>query len=340
MQIDIPRYFGLADDPFRPRGGDDAMAPTSLNQDQARGFVRDRLASAGARTGLFSRAALDAVVTAAGGVRHRLRWLAGLAMLEAALEGSRRVEAGHVKAAIAQAYFVAAPVLPDNLDTPARAGRRSWWPADVVSGLTGATVLVLALLIGALLIGPVTVQTSAPRHTIGHPSPERRERVRPEPVSAVAADGPIRASAVLGSSLRPSSSVLSRVRLPLVASVPLAHALLPSFASVSHPADGGLTAASHARVFIHYRPQDRLAAQDLARRLYGRGWTVTALRAVDAVVRQPNTRFFYAADAIVAADLRDDLADTIGEPVSARDMRAYPRLPRPGTLEVWLPPQG
>lgn len=156
MLIDLAQHFGLSENPFRPREGRvEAMVPTSLNQDQARDFIRTHLAGAGAIPGLFSRAALDEVVSAAGGISHRLRWLAGLAMVEAALEGARTVEDTHVRAAMAQARIAAMP----SSDEAAPIARRSWLPPWMVSGLTAATVIVLALLIGVSLVGPARVNT-------------------------------------------------------------------------------------------------------------------------------------------------------------------------------------
>ncbi len=366
VQIDVSRHFGLAEDPFRPHDGrEEATAPTSLNQDQALGFVRQRLASAGARTSLFSRAALDAVVSGAGGVRHRLRWLAGLSMLEAALEGSRTVEHVHVTAALAQARFAAAPGFAQIVPPPAPAARRSWLPAGVTSGLTAAIVVVLALMIGAALVGPVQMRASPsrglvprrdhaaaalplPRDTalrdadaaMGAPSdqPMATTTQARDPVFASTANASGRAAVEPAFPLR--SLAPSQTRVPLIASAP-PRSVVPSIASSAAPVDQkAWTPPSQMRVFIHFLPEDQAAAQEVARRLANRGWAVTALREVDAVVSQPNTRFFYDADSRAAIALSDDLADTLGEPVSARDMHDYPRLPRPGTLEVWLPPQG
>lgn len=93
--------------------------------------------------------------------------------------------------------------------------------------------------------------------------------------------------------------------------------------------------ASGRRVFIHYTrgtPGAEAAAIRLASELEETGYTVADIRGVPVHVGRASTRFFFRED--------QDAAITLNRRIgNARliDMTDYPRPPRRGTLEVWLP---
>ena len=90
-----------------------------------------------------------------------------------------------------------------------------------------------------------------------------------------------------------------------------------------------------SRVFIHRATNARDdASEALARRLGQQGIVVAAIRPVRATPSTPEIRYFYEADKARAMDLAGRLT---GPAWRVRDFLAYEKLPRPGTLEVWLP---
>lgn len=380
--IDTVRHFRLAHDPFSARAGVGVGAPEEVLDDgQARALIETRLAQAGGR-GLFTREAVNSVVAAAGGRAQRLRWLAGLAMLEATLGGARVVDGGHVAVAMAQAGLrplagVAVPRAespPLSPPSPPPPLPRSAPPprAGVLGGLSltkaaAGAMVVMGLILGVALMGPVSVNQPPHRAAVA-----RADRLAPtQPIAPVNAGGatisqpglaspsqlssdrlapPPPAPATLASNdagpstplaLRPLSRARPRAPLlpppdPAPTDAVATDDTVPDDAPRSGQSPA--RAAAQPRLFVHYRPADRDAAADLARRLEARGWTIAALREVDISIRAPNTRFFYLADAAAAHALADDLSDEIGQRARARDMRSYPRPPSPGTIEIWLPP--
>jgi hypothetical protein len=107
MVIDVAQAFGLAADPFaHPPGADPEHRLTLAD---AQRFVAERIAAAGGKPGLFTPAAIETAWRATGGRLGRLRWLGGLSMVEAALDGASRVDAGHVESAAGRSVFTAPP---------------------------------------------------------------------------------------------------------------------------------------------------------------------------------------------------------------------------------------
>lgn len=375
--IDTVRHFRLTHDPFSARAGVGVGAPEeALDECQARALIETRLAQAGGR-GLFTREAVNGVVAAAGGRAQRLRWLAGLAMLEAALGGARVVDGGHVAVAMAQAGLrplagvaipptAPPPPSPPSPPPPRSAPQRR---AGVVGGLSltkaaAGAMVVMGLILGIALMGSVSVNqpphraavARADRYATTRPIAPANAGVATIPAPKVAppsqgpgdnAAPPATATLALNDAapaprvaLRPPPPSSPRAPLPQPDPAPVAPMATDDTVSkdAPPPSPPSARAVVQPRLFVHFRPADRDAAADLARRLEARGWTIAALREVDIPIRAPNTRFFYLADAAAAHALADDLSDEMGQRARARDMRSYSRPPSPGTIEIWLPP--
>lgn len=106
--------------------------------------------------------------------------------------------------------------------------------------------------------------------------------------------------------------------------------------------EGG-AAPPTARIFIHYTDASdsrRAAAERLATRLIDAGFEVVAVRSVRGQIERGSIRYFRGPDDELGRGLLravDAAApDTAWQLV---DFTAYPRPPRPGTLEIWLPSQ-
>jgi len=107
MVIDVAQAFGLTADPFaRPPGADPERLLTLAD---AQRFVAERIAAAGGGPGLFTPAAIETAWRATAGRLGRLRWLCGLSMLEAVLDGAPRVDAAQVESAASRSVFTAPP---------------------------------------------------------------------------------------------------------------------------------------------------------------------------------------------------------------------------------------
>ncbi len=101
-------------------------------------------------------------------------------------------------------------------------------------------------------------------------------------------------------------------------------------------------AAPQPRVFVHY-PQgggSEAMAERLADRVGDAGFADVNLRSVPFAVETGSVRYFYAADRVFAERLIEALGgagDGTETTWRLTDFTSYRPLPRPGTLEVWLP---
>lgn len=380
MMSPVARHFGLAADPFQ--ADDTAGAPeTMLQPGAARDFIDARIARVGGGPGLFAPAAADEVARAAAGDPRRLRWLAGLAMLEASLDGASVVEPRHAAAAAARALS-AAPVAPAApvpaaltpaalpIAPPRTTGPRwAFTPARAALGVATLAAFVLTVAV----VSPVGLKLVAPVQTIDLPArdaPPRQRPARPRladrdrgptlaatpydetssrdarPDDARPADARVGTAPPGGTDTIPVAAPPAVVRAasaPRAAPQPppvLVDATPDTVPAAPLDSATDATPVSEARVFIHHLPEDRDAAEDLADLLAERGWRIADLRAVGAAVRAANARYYHRSDALAAATLAGDLAEETGAPAATRNMRGFARPPRPGTLEIWLPPGG
>lgn len=95
-QIIKPAIVFAAEAPLFPGGEASLVRVPALTEDAARGYLAERLSAVGGDPNLFSEEAVAALVRAARGSLTRLRVLAGNALLDAALEDGRQVDAAHV----------------------------------------------------------------------------------------------------------------------------------------------------------------------------------------------------------------------------------------------------
>ena len=99
-------------------------------------------------------------------------------------------------------------------------------------------------------------------------------------------------------------------------------------------------AAPRPRVFVHYAEGGGSRAVARAERLADRvgdaGFAEVNLRSVPFAVETGSVRYFYAADRVFAERLIETLGGT-ETTWRLTDFTTYRPLPRPGTLEVWLP---
>ena len=94
-------------------------------------------------------------------------------------------------------------------------------------------------------------------------------------------------------------------------------------------------AAATPRIVIHHPARTDAAlrrAQALAATLPG-----AEIRAVRASPATPGVRFFFAADRDAAQALARVVRASAGAQVAVADFSHFRPLPRPGTLEIWLP---
>jgi hypothetical protein len=103
-------------------------------------------------------------------------------------------------------------------------------------------------------------------------------------------------------------------------------------------------AAATPRIFIHYPAHqgDAVPAIQLAALLQTRGFHVADIRLMDVEVERPSLRYFFARDRADSRRLVDVLnALSVRQvPDQATDFTHFPRKPRPGTVELWLPAAG
>ena len=97
------------------------------------------------------------------------------------------------------------------------------------------------------------------------------------------------------------------------------------------------------RVFIHHgteRDEDAVLAQRVAQHLRSQGFTVADIRPVDFSIGTPSVRYFFEDDRSASERLVEELGrqTTSPPPDHASDFTHFVPKPRPGNVEVWLPP--
>lgn len=359
MALDIARHFGLNTDPFAPGFADPALMAAALTQPEAHQFVASRLTAAGGAPDLFHPRAIDVIWGATAGDPQRLRWMAGFAMVEAALDNAPRVDPHHAEMVAARSGFAGSPppqprpaaAPPSRLAAPPprlREARRFATP--FLAGLAAAALtapIADAVLAPPMLNTKATPTRSKPALRPSAPDPApvedaalapgERAVQEPVPIDGLGMDDTPVAPVARSPAPAPQPAPAQPAQV-----VPVPPAALEPDAKpeprplASEPAE----ASAPVRVFVHFVPEDREEAEEVADRLEARGFPVAGLRAVEWAVRRPDTRYYYSADADAARAISEELTDFTGQLARARDLHDYPRPPRPGTIEVWLPPSG
>lgn len=333
-------------------------------------YIADHLARAGAPANLFDPGAIATLAVAGGGEPRRTRRLAGLAMVEAMLDGASAVFAAHARAAIAADPQARPEPAPRATPAAERSSRR---PATLRPGLPRrrqplfALIAFAALLAIAALIWPPRARRaepgppaatiaaatpssrSAPR-SLQHAAPPARrdeavtqpampplETAEPAPVPDPAP--PARPSAKSPTARRTDDRKPSPARAP-TGKMPrdlLAQLPTPRATALAPATRAAEPVPARPRVLVHYWPWDADPAKDVSYALARRGWHILRLIPVNVRVMRASTRYFYAADAADARALAADLADELDEPVDPRNFTASATRPGRRTLEIWLP---
>lgn len=179
--LDIAAHFRLSADPFAPSARETTSASEFLTEAESAAFIDERLVRAGAPRDLFSPQARAALWQASGGVPHRLRWLAGLAMVEAMLSNERTIEVGHVHAAADLAAIGQPPPPPAH---PTKKRRRFALPVPSTGQAAAILALPVVLLTAPIVVDMFTVPTMPPtRPAIERTPPEARNRPEPRTVA-------------------------------------------------------------------------------------------------------------------------------------------------------------
>jgi MSHA biogenesis protein MshM len=292
-------------------------------------YVSARLRAAGFRRCPFEDAALTAIARYSAGVPRLINQLCATASFNAALGGERRIRVYHVEAArrdLALSLPLGACPATDMREATDIQVQRQ--PEKVRFSFSAKRLVMVLCAASAVFVveqpnpAPPAVQLAAPDTST--PAPE----IAPPETASVAA-----LEALDRTLSTPPPAALAPTPMPVAAPEPA-----PGQAA---PTPGSSTA--RPRVFIHYtrtRPQDLARAQWLAEALVASSFELVEIRPVPHPVGLGSVRYFFAQDQSAGQRLLQEIRQHHpGKESPARvvDFSHYRPLPRPGTLEIWLP---
>lgn len=271
-----------------------------LGPEQVARFVAARLAMAHQPRDALTPGAVLELARHSGGTPRLINALASAAFFTASCEGAAQVTARHVQeaASFREPAFVPEPTRQPDEAPAAEALARA--PIVARSAPSQQRRPILALLAAsAIAVGAVWALLPPPHPARPIPTPQTTSS--PAPVTTP---------------------------MPPPAPAPTPPAPAPSAPPppvVPHP----------ARIVLQARPADASAAYDMAAQLRPSFGPVET-RLVPATPRAPSIRYFFPEDARTARDLAATLAST-GQAWRVQSFTTYRPLPRPGTIEVWIP---
>jgi len=342
-------FIGNADGPGQLPATVVRLAP--LSPDEVAEFAAARLARTGRHATPLDDQAIARLAERSGGVPRVLIILVDAAAFLAATDGATRIDASHVDQAAAMwgddaaadapvpeaepdrteadinvsLAADASPIQakPDSAMLPGNAAHRQALPSAVQAARlrpdrNRAAALCAAIGLGALCVGWLALRSGLPaRHM--QPVPEQRST-----------------ATVLPGGTGQGSSTRNE---PGTAQAPLGSqaAARPAGEAASSAAE--LPAGAPGHVAIYHAQGDAGAetrAAGLARILRGAGMVVDDPVAIPRGTRSPGVRFFFAQD----RDTASAVLGWAGLPLGSiqTSTARLGRLPRPGTIEVTVPP--
>lgn len=299
-----------------------------IDEDEVPRFVAERLVQLGHAPDLLTLAAITALFERSGSIPRLLHTLLGLAVFAASLEGAERVTPEDVARAVkfrdgeeiaAEPPAIGLPV-PEPAPAPAPEPIPRVTPTPPVA--TAAAPRNRRWLIGALAVLLLCLGGAAALFQHGTADPA----VPPAAPVPVAADPGAAPNSVAMSESAPDAPISVAPTLDAPASLAPAAPTFPS--------------GSLIRVVLSYPMGDPGAARrgaDVARQLRSEGVTVGEPVPVTPRAAAPSLLYYFTQDRDGAAAIGRRLDGRFGEATLARLPRRS-ALPRPGTIELLLPP--